>query len=89
MVDGLNWSWIALMCVGPLPLAAALAIVYLAALVDEATSALDQYEYTRALDRSEAFFWSFCDNYLELVKARRYGDHGEEGARSANRAKCS
>src|SRR5262245_2081730 len=58
----------------------------LAALVDEATAALDDYEYTRALDRSEAFFWSFCDNYLELVKSRRYGDHGEEGAASANRA---
>jgi valyl-tRNA synthetase len=58
----------------------------LAALVDDATAAFDEYEYTRALDRSEAFFWSFCDNYLELVKARRYGDHGEAGATSANRA---
>src|SRR4029450_9207842 len=57
-----------------------------AALVGEATAALDEYEYTRALDRSEAFFWSFCDNYLELVKSRRYGDHGEDGAKSANRA---
>ena len=38
------------------------------------------------LDRTEAFFWSFCDNYLELVKSRRYGDHGEAGAQSANRA---
>jgi valyl-tRNA synthetase len=58
----------------------------LAALVEEATAALDEYEYTRALDRNEAFFWGFCDNYLELVKARRYGDHGEAGATSANRA---
>jgi valyl-tRNA synthetase len=58
----------------------------LATLVDEATASLDEYEYTRVLDRTEAFFWSFCDNYLELVKSRRYGDHGEEGARSANRA---
>jgi valyl-tRNA synthetase len=58
----------------------------LALLVDDATASLDDYEYTRVLDRSEAFFWSFCDNYLELVKSRRYGDHGEQGARSANRA---
>jgi len=58
----------------------------LADLVDEATSALDKYEYTRALDRAESFFWSFCDDYLELVKARRYGDHGPEGAQSANAA---
>ncbi|MGH9176859.1 MAG: class I tRNA ligase family protein, partial [Vicinamibacterales bacterium] len=58
----------------------------LAALVEEATASLDEYEYTRVLDRTEAFFWSFCDNYLELVKSRRYGDHGEAGARSANRA---
>jgi valyl-tRNA synthetase len=58
----------------------------LAELVDAATLALDDYEYNRALDRTEAFFWSFCDNYLELVKARRYGDHGAAGAHSANRA---
>jgi hypothetical protein len=25
MVNGLNWPWIALMCVGPLPIAAAVA----------------------------------------------------------------
>ncbi|MEZ5290528.1 MAG: valine--tRNA ligase [Vicinamibacterales bacterium] len=58
----------------------------LATLVDDASAALDRYEYTRALDRTEAFFWSFCDDYLELVKARRYGDHGAEGAQSANAA---
>jgi valyl-tRNA synthetase len=61
-------------------------LTQLATLVDEATEALEEYEYTRVLDRTEAFFWSFCDNYLELVKARRYGDQGEGAAASANRA---
>jgi valyl-tRNA synthetase len=58
----------------------------LAALVEFATDSLDEYDYARVLDRVEAFFWSFCDNYLELVKSRRYGDHGEAPAQSANRA---
>jgi valyl-tRNA synthetase len=58
----------------------------LAALIDETTTAFEEYEYARALDRTEAFFWSFCDNYLELVKSRRYGDQGDAAAQSANRA---
>ena len=58
----------------------------LAELVDEVTTAFDAYEYTRALDRTETFFWRFCDDYLELIKQRRYGADGEAAAQSANRA---
>jgi valyl-tRNA synthetase len=57
-----------------------------AELVAGATRDLDSYDQARALERTEKFFWSFCDNYLELVKSRRYGNEGEEAAASANRA---
>jgi len=53
-------------------------------LVADATRALEGYDYARALQLTETFFWSLCDNYLEMVKSRRYGDHGAEAAGSAN-----
>jgi valyl-tRNA synthetase len=58
----------------------------LGALVEESTRDLEQYDYARVLQRVEEFFWRFCDDYLELVKGRRYGEQGPDGAGSANSA---
>jgi valyl-tRNA synthetase len=55
-------------------------------LVRESTQELDDYNYASVLQKSETLFWFFCDNYLELVKSRRYGDQGADGAASANGA---
>lgn len=58
----------------------------LADLVDDATESFERFDYARALERTEAFFWWFTDNYLELVKARAYGEYGERRGESARHA---
>ncbi len=57
----------------------------LSRVIDETTSSFEAFDYTRALERTETFFWDYCDNYLELVKGRSFDDSqpGTAGATSA------
>ena len=58
----------------------------LATLVDQTTSAFEGYDYARALERTETFFWWFCNDHVELVKGRAYGNQGKAASASARAA---
>ena len=61
-------------------------IARLAAVVGRGRAgSFEEYDYARALQRTEEFFWWYCDYYLELVKGRRY-DPDPAVAASVSRA---
>jgi valyl-tRNA synthetase len=51
--------------------------------VREATEALKNYDHAKALEVTEHFFWTFTDDYLELVKERAYNQEHPEQASAA------
>jgi valyl-tRNA synthetase len=60
-------------------------VARLSTVVRAATQCFEDYDYARALERTEEFFWWYCDFYLELIKGRRY-DADPQVSASVSRA---
>ncbi|MFL6136672.1 MAG: valine--tRNA ligase [Frankiaceae bacterium] len=58
----------------------------LAGVIDVATASFEAYDHARALEVTETFFWTLCDDYIELVKGRAYGTSGTDDEASARAA---
>lgn len=52
-------------------------------LLSKSTEAFEHYDYSTALLQTEELFWKYCDYYIELVKARAYGDEKTSARSSA------
>ncbi len=58
-------------------------IAKLTGVIKDATKHFEAFEYANALQVTEDAFWLFCDNYVELVKARAYDEQDTIGRASA------
>ncbi|SPT52684.1 Valine--tRNA ligase [Actinomyces bovis] len=61
----------------------------LADVVDAATKAFEGFEHARALEVAESFFWTFCDDYIELVKDRANDFDGNHDAAAIHSARTT
>lgn len=52
-------------------------LIQLVDVINNASKAFESYDYARALQITESFFWSFTDDYVELIKDRAYGASGD------------
>ena len=53
----------------------------LSRVITESSAAYDAFDHARALELAETFFWTFTDDYLELVKDRAYtGEPADRGS---------